>query len=170
MSASECNFGLILGNPHNASSVDLLLLACFLCFCSVGILCTVLGTVFGRQVEFAPLAEFMLQHGKSFLDFVLERVEYEQPNNRDWATVHLSVLLNQALGDLERRVAQNVVVGQGHQAGEAVSSSSFAQSEDHLKRTRDYLQAYSKFFAFEELMEFCLCLQPFLSNHSALAA
>jgi len=103
----------------------------------------------------------MLQQGRSFMDSVLIRVEAEGPDNKDWATVHLSILVNQALGDLEGRV--------GHNAPRADRTSS-GPSEGLLRRTKDCLQAYSRYFGFDDLMEFYFSLQPLMSNQCAQAA
>lgn len=115
----------------------------------------------GRQAQFAHLSVFMLEQGRSFMDSVLVRVEAERPDNKDWATVHLSILVNQALGDLEGRIAHN---------DPQPVNSTIAASESLLKQTRECLQAYSRFFAFDDLMEFYFSLQPFMSNHCAQAA
>lgn len=125
--------------------------------------------VLGRPAEYTQLSSVMLQQGKSFLDSVLVRVEAEQPNNRDWATVHISVLLNQALGDLEGLVANNQTTNNDCMEQQHLSVTLKAHSE-HLKRTNEYLQAYSRFFEFEDLMEFFFSLQPFMSNVCAQAA
>lgn len=125
--------------------------------------------VLGRPAEYTQLSSVMLQQGKSFLDSVLVRVEAEQPNNRDWATVHISVLLNQALGDLEGLVANNQTTNNDCMEQQHLAVTLKAHSE-HLKRTNEYLQAYSRFFEFEDLMEFFFSLQPFMSNVCAQAA
>lgn len=94
------------------------------------------------------------------MDSVLVRVEAERPDNKDWATVHLSILVNQALGDLEGRIAQN----------DPRPDGTSIPTEVMLKRTTDCLQSYSRFFGFDDLMEFYFSLQPFMSNHCAKAA
>lgn len=122
---------------------------------SVGILCTVLGAVLEKQTEYAAVVRRMLDQGRSFMSSVLVRVEAEKPDNKDWATVHLSVLVNQALGAL---------VETRSDFSEAPSLwGSYSTTNTHFRITES-IKAYSQFFKFEDLMEFFYSLQPLLSR------
>lgn len=121
---------------------------------SVGLLCTVLGAILERQSQHDAVSQFMLKQGKSYMKSVLVRVEAERPDNKDWATVHLSILVNQALGEL---------VGTKWNHAES-SEGSVCSENTHLRATESYIKLYSQFFKFEDLMEFYFSLQPLMSK------